>query len=145
MSSRSSRDEIQNLLARYCHHLDAGDAKALAELFTEDADLDVMGRQIHGRAAILDWFGQMGDAPALSIHLTSNFTVDVDGDVGSARSNWSTLRLGRSSRTWSVFAVGTYTDEFFRTESGWRFRSRVDAALGGFTFEEMIAAYLAAD
>jgi 3-phenylpropionate/cinnamic acid dioxygenase small subunit len=145
MSDAAARAEIRNLLARYCHHLDNGRADDLASLFAANAELEVMGTRVCGRDAIRTWFDQMGEAPALSVHLTTNTAIEVDGETATAMSNWFTLRLANASRTWHIFAVGTYEDEFAATPDGWRFTRRIDSVLGGFSLEETIAAYLAAD
>lgn len=143
--SHSADSEIRNLLALYCHHLDAGNADMLADLFATDAHLQVMSKVIEGRDAIRGWFEEMADAPALSIHHTTNTVLRIEGDRATADSNWITSRLGPSSRVWKIFAVGTYSDEFALTAEGWLFARRVDSVLGDFSFEETIRAYLAED
>ena len=46
---------IQDLLARYCHSIDASRADLCIGLFTDDAILDTPVGKAEGRAAILEW------------------------------------------------------------------------------------------
>ena len=48
-STSEDRDEIRDLFARYCVHMDAGEAAEWAALFTEDGVFDMGTGPIVGR------------------------------------------------------------------------------------------------
>jgi ketosteroid isomerase-like protein len=114
-STTEDRDEILQLLYRYNHAMDSGDAHGWADLFTEDAVFDAAGQVVSGREALVEFASSVGG----SRHVLANPVIDVAGDTATARAY---LFLFRGT---TVSIVGSYEDEVVRTPAGWRFAKRV--------------------
>lgn len=122
-AAAAAKDHIRELKARYCYATDALDADALVETFVPDGVLDV---EIYGTATghagireYIEWFA----AQPFEVrgHNVFNPVIELDGD--SAAGTWYYLVLyARSDGTLDV-GHGEYTDEFVRTDAGWKFAS----------------------
>ena len=127
-STSEDRDEIRDLFARYCVHMDAGEAAEWAALFTEDGVFDMGTGPIVGREALAVFAGSIGGSMH---HMVMNevidvgvdpvaWTLDSGGDAsersprwvvrrsirrssGVKRSSWSTARAGRVLRLRGVW------------------------------------------
>jgi hypothetical protein len=107
---------IANLLAEYCLALDRDEIDRCVALFTEGGSFEVYGRSFEGRDAIRK---MMVSAPG-GLHLGGPPLVeDVDGDRARVQQNllFVDRETGDSRRA-------LYTDEFRRTENGWRIHKR---------------------
>ena len=120
-STVEDRDEILQLLYRYNHTIDGGDANGWAETFTEDAVFDAAGNVLSGHDALRDFAASFKGRR----HVVANPLVEIDGDTATVRA----YAVVFSGTTPSV--VGLYEDELVRTHEGWRFAKRV------FTLESM--------
>ena len=126
----SDVEEITQLVAAYGPAVDAGDAEAVAGLFTEDGWYDVAGRRYEGRAALSAMV--RGDAHQSLLargvaHLMGLPRVTVDGDRAVAV-NHSTVYL--EGQVWRVAANRW---ELVRTPDGWRVATRTNRLLDGST------------
>ena len=114
------RAAIRDLLARYCHTFDTGDADGVADLFTEDGVFDpgVPGFEpVEGREVIR---GFVGTVPAGMVHhLTTDAAYDVDGDVATGIASFMAVAKG------AFVTVGRYHDDLVRVDGAWRIRRRV--------------------
>jgi len=99
---RRLRDElaIRDAFTHYHYFYDAGDADAIAELFTEDAVLVNPRGTYVGRAAIRDNYGFLVSRPGPVFHYATNVLVRLDDD---GRSAWLTSFL------WCGVAVASST------------------------------------
>jgi ketosteroid isomerase-like protein len=86
---------VRETLLDYAHCHDRGLSGELAELFTEDAVLDISGfgddldTSISGRVAILDMYAQLdarSDGPPPYKHVITNLRIEVDGEQAVASS-----------------------------------------------------------
>ena len=112
------RDAILQLLYRFNHAIDDGDAEAWADTFTEDGEFHAMGQVFSGREALLDWATSV---PAMR-RVTMNPVVDVEGDTAHVRA-YQMMNIAGSLPT-----IGVYDDVVVRTPDGWRFAKRVFTA-----------------
>ena len=80
-SQAEDRDEILQLLYRYNHAIDSGDAEGWADTFTEDGSLDAAGQLISGREALVEFASSVRGLR----HLVANPVVDISGDTGAVR------------------------------------------------------------
>ena len=80
---------VRATLLDYAHYHDRGLSSELAELFTEDAVLDISGfgdgldTSISGRKAIREMYAQIdarSDGPPPYKHAITNLRIEVDGD-----------------------------------------------------------------
>ena len=122
-SLAEDRVAIGDLLARYCHNFDSGNADGVAELFTEDGVFDpgVAGFEpVQGREIIREFVGSM---PAGMVHhVTTDAAYDVTGDVATGIASFIVVAKG------AFVTVGRYHDDLVRVDEAWRIRRRVAVA-----------------
>ncbi len=115
------------LVLDYAYYRDRPDADAVAELFTEDATLSVLGQQYVGREAIRARIRAGEDGP-LFRHLMSTIRIfpgDDDHATGVSYVTVYSAPAGALPRPVTAFAgVGEYHDKFVRTAAGWRIQQR---------------------
>ena len=109
------RDEIIQLLYRYNHAIDSGDAEGWADTWVDDGVFDTGGEPIAGRAALVDFANNVHGLR----HLAVNPLVDVDGDRARVRVYVVVFHGG------VVAVTGSAEDEVVRTPAGWRIAKRV--------------------
>jgi ketosteroid isomerase-like protein len=112
------RDDIAQLMYRYNHLIDSGDAKGWAETFTEDAVFEAAGNVMTGREALTDFASTVHGIR----HVVVNPWIEVEGDSARVRAYIFFLVNG------AVRGSGAYEDQVVRTPEGWRFAKRVFTA-----------------
>jgi uncharacterized protein (TIGR02246 family) len=114
------RASIRDLLARYCHYFDSGNADGVADLFTEDGMFDpgVPGfESVEGREVIRGFVGSM---PAGMVHhMTTDDVYDVDGDAATGIASFIVVAKG------AIVTTGRYHDDLVRVDGAWRILRRV--------------------
>lgn len=118
-STAEDRDEILQLLYRYNHAIDSGDADGWADTFTFDAVFEVGGQVIAGRDALIAFASNVRGLR----HVVVNPVVAIVGDAATVRA------YGLALQGTEISVVGSYEDDVTRTPAGWRFAKRV------FTFD----------
>jgi uncharacterized protein (TIGR02246 family) len=119
----SDKDEIRELLARYCFALDAERFDEMAALFTEDGVWETAFGTGTGRDGIVARAHSIasGERPR-RVHLTTNIVIDVTDDTAVARSTWM---LFQNSSTGPVISSGgAYADRLVKIGGQWLFRHR---------------------
>jgi hypothetical protein len=114
-STIEDRDSILQLMYRYNHAIDGGDADGWAATFTDDGALDAAGHVIAGRDELVSFAKGVHGMR----HVVVNPVVEVDGDTASVAA-YIVVYRGLTPTT-----IGTYADEVVRTPGGWRFQRRV--------------------
>lgn len=114
----------------YCHQIDLGDLDRLGDVFTEDAELELIGLAApldgtyRGRRAIIDDFyaraagppgGPPGSAKAMTGHLLTNMQIELDGDEAT------TLGYFFEIVDDDLVLIGTYQHRLRREPDRWRF------------------------
>ncbi len=132
---------IREVLERYMRYNDDGAADRIAELFDEDAVLQVIGHLFIGRAAIRELYrgererdpapwtdqGELLKQPA-SVHISSNPIIDVDGDGATSELDFLVVRRNEKGAVNTL--VGRYRDRLRRREDGsWVITSRVGVSV----------------
>jgi 3-phenylpropionate/cinnamic acid dioxygenase small subunit len=120
-------EEIVALVHRYAFLLDRGELDAVAALF-EHAELsstrtDRVRRGAAEARTIYDPVIIYDDGTPRTMHQLTNVTVDVDGDVATARSYFTVLQV--TSQGLHPILGGEYRDRFGRIEGRWQFTERV--------------------
>lgn len=112
---------IRQLNATYNRHADLADGKPYSNLFTEDAEFNIVGEGIYvGREQI----AARCNATTTAVHVTTEPELDINGDIAQQRVRMLTvLQDGNGARNEFV-ASGWYVDELKRTEEGWRYHRR---------------------
>jgi hypothetical protein len=128
----------ERLIMEYCRLVDFGEAAAVADLFTEDAQWRGTDLLLEGREEIRAWFVKReGIARRVSRHVFTNVMVDaVSPSEATSISYMINFRHDREEGDDSLPVVmeepkwlGDVRDSFRLTEAGWRFSSRtVEAA-----------------
>ena len=114
-STAEDRDEILQLMYRYNHAIDSGDAPGWAATFTADGVFDVAGQLRSGRDELIAFAASVHGLR----HTVANPVIDVTGDAATARAYFVVFQGT------GLAAIGTYQDEVVRTPDGWRFAKRV--------------------
>jgi 3-phenylpropionate/cinnamic acid dioxygenase small subunit len=122
-AAMSDKDEIRELLARYCFALDADRFEDMAALFTADGVWETAFGTGTGRAGIVAQARGLatGTRPR-RIHLTTNIVIDLDGDSATARSNWVVIQNSPSGP--SIGSGGGYVDRLLKVDGRWFFKHR---------------------
>lgn len=119
----TDKDEIRELLARYCFALDDGRYEEMALLFTPDGVWETAFGTGRGRAGIVAQAKSITTDPRpRRIHLTTNIVVDVDGDSATARSNW--MMFQNTPQGPAISSGGAYEDHLVKVDGTWFFRHR---------------------
>ncbi len=122
-----ARNQIRELVARYCFTVDARDVAGIAECFTRDGAMrsldgvmdatgrDAVVRQFHDRFAVL----------GPSNHFTHDHLIEFDSDdadraTGIVNSHAEVVRNGDA-----LLASLRYHDEYRREDGRWRFQLRL--------------------
>jgi uncharacterized protein (TIGR02246 family) len=121
-SAADEKDAIRELMARYCHALDACQFDEVASLFAEEGEWTTTYGSARGRAQIEALLTSVvpkpGGGPQRK-HYITNIIVTLAGDRASARSDYLVVR--ESERGLMPVMGGTYMDEFAKREGVWQF------------------------
>ena len=119
-------DDCRQLIMDYAWYRDHPDADAYAALFTEDAELSILGETFKGRDAIAQ---RLTAASGSTVHLMSTVRitkVDDDSATGVSYVTVYTAPPGPGPHTVSGYAaIGEYHDDFQKTDAGWQIKKRV--------------------
>lgn len=120
--STNERVDILNLVSRYNHSVDSGDADTRANTFTEDGiwDSETSGI-IRGREAIREHAHTRAPHSHTWKHWTSSPIIEGDGHSATIRQYMLLLGIEGSLRP---RMIGTYEDTLRREPDGWYFTYR---------------------
>jgi hypothetical protein len=116
-------EEIRQLIARYCHHVDSLQAKDVVGLFSSDAVLDIAGTKHVGAEAIEAFFEGLRGVYEVRpmLHHVTNVLIDVDSDNATSQSYILVVVPGDPI---AITMTGHYDDRFRRIDGQWRFTER---------------------
>ena len=117
------KDEIRELLARYCFALDADRFEDMAALFTPDGVWETAFGTGTGRAGIVAQARSIatGSRPR-RVHLTTNIVIELNGGTATARSNWALIQ--NSPQGPVIGSGGGYLDKLVKVDGTWFFQHR---------------------
>jgi hypothetical protein len=125
------------LVTAFHVHIDAFEHDKVINLFAEDAVwVHPMMGTLNGHAPMRAYLDAKSRKPA-AMHITTNILIEVIDDKHAKGSAYYTLYYDGEGRNPAPItgptAVGQYTDEFVRTDKGWRFSRRApkNAFTGG--------------
>jgi uncharacterized protein (TIGR02246 family) len=113
------RDAIRDLMARYNHYFDGGEADAWAALFTADGVLD-SGTPLEGTDALADFAKSFAAGGMKARHIVLNEVIEVDGDKATCKAYFF-LAAGTPP---SLAVSGAYNDELVRVDGQWKYVRR---------------------
>ena len=124
-------DHIRNLLAEYCHRIDAGDFDGVGEMFADGSLADEHGNELaRGAADVASFYASTtrrhDDGTPRTKHVVTNTVLEPahDGTV-VARSDYVVL-MATDGLALQPIITGGYVDTFAPTDdgAGWRFTER---------------------
>ena len=120
----SDRDQILNLIERYCWAADHQQWDEWLDCFAEDGAFDVRGRRVSGREALRAFIlEEVGESFTYVRHLVFNPSIELEGDSRARGRCYFEVR-GTNIRGTDFEALGSYEDEMVKTTGGWKFRLR---------------------
>ena len=116
-------------LDRYAECLDRRDWAGLADVFTEDVEIDwVSGSS--GLDAATTSIRSYLDGCGPSQHLLGNYRIELAGDHATSRHYCRVMHMGKGLQAGKTYESWIeYADELVRTDEGWRSRRRVCRAM----------------
>jgi 3-phenylpropionate/cinnamic acid dioxygenase small subunit len=120
----SDKDEIRELLARYCFALDAERFDEMAALFTTDGVWETAFGTGTGRDGIIAQARSIasGERPR-RVHLTTNIVIDIiEESVATVQSNW--VLFQNSDKGPMISSGGGYFDRLVKQGGQWLFQHR---------------------
>jgi len=111
--------ELQQLLSRYCHIVDAKAWDQLDQIFADDASVTVAG--VYPTSTGIEDLRALYARMNHPVAHTSSSVIVVDSGSATARlaSKWVTIRAD------GLTGTGVYEDVVVRTPEGWRISERV--------------------
>jgi uncharacterized protein (TIGR02246 family) len=115
--SAQDRVEMTQLVARYNHAADAGDAEAFADTFTPDGVFKKDGApEVVGRDALVAMV--RARVPGNARHWTLNLVIDGEGERATMLADFALLRENR------IELSGRYRNELVKLDGAWKFARR---------------------
>lgn len=125
MSILEDKDTIREVMAAYCHALDACLFAEVASLFAEDGIWTTDYGEAKGRAAIEQMLRAIvptkGEGPQRK-HYITNIIIKVSGDAACSISDYLVVR--ESGPDLIPVMGGTYKDQWVRQDRTWRFKRK---------------------
>ena len=118
------REEIRELIAKYCHGVDGRDEDLFMSIWSEDAKY-LIGAQFGdhiGIDAIREILHGLWGAFTEMHHWATNVVIELDGDTAKARVNADVT--GTDTKGRALMFAATYTDELRRIDGRWKFTVR---------------------
>lgn len=121
--SVADRLDIQELLARYNHAIDSGDAAGWAATFAAGGTFTSSGRTHTGTQALQAFAADFATRLPGSRHWNNNVVIEGDGDQATTRCYLQLLKTGGSEPA-TLVTTAKYEDSLRRVNGAWRFASR---------------------
>jgi len=129
----ASEREIEHLLYAYAECIDGGRLDELAALFAHgrispipDAPPDAIHEGSAAVRGMYDGVRIYGDGTPKTKHVTTNATIRVDDDAGTASSrSHYTVTQATDDLPLQIIITGHYDDTFHRIDGRWWFDTRV--------------------
>lgn len=121
----SAKEQIRDVLYRYCRAVDRGDAALMKSCYHPE------GRDDHGFFSgpghdFADYVMPILAQLECSIHSLSNPLIDIDGERAYVETQWSVIhRLRRNGKLTDIWDQGRYLDEFEHRDGQWKILNRV--------------------
>jgi SnoaL-like protein len=117
-----ARNELSDLVARYCHLIDGRDFAGASELFDEDASFTVPDERTTGRDAVRAFLQTQLERYEFTYHYVHSQVIDaIEGDRAHGVVD---AHAEHGEDGTCVLAGIRYVDAYRRAASGWRFQER---------------------
>ena len=125
MSVLEDKDAIREVMAAYCHALDAGRFADVAGLFADDGIWTTDYGEAKGPGAIEQMLRSIvpvkGEGPQRK-HYITNIIIKVNNDSAQSISDYLVVR--EAGPDLIPVMGGTYKDEWVREDGTWRFKRK---------------------
>jgi len=125
MSVLEDKDAIREIMAAYCHALDAGRFADVASLFADDGVWTTDYGEAKGRDAIEEMLRSIvpvkGEGPQRK-HYITNIIIKLDGDSAESVADYLVVR--ESGPDLIPVMGGTYKDRWVRQDGTWHFKRK---------------------
>ena len=122
-SVADEKDAIREVMARYCHSLDACDFAQVASLFAEDGEWTTTYGSARGRAQIeallTGVVPKPGEGPQRKHYITNIIIKFDDAGRANVRSDYLVIREAEGGLI--PVMGGTYVDTFVKRDGAWLF------------------------
>jgi hypothetical protein len=120
------KQEIHDLLMRYCRGVDRGDADLIRSVYHPGA-IDDHGDMILNAAEIPELFVKLSArSPFGGMHFIGNVLIEVDGDTAYAESYFMAIKdIARETKRFIRIRAGRYVDRLERRQGVWGIVERV--------------------
>ncbi len=120
------KQEIHDLLMRYCRGVDRGDAELIRSVYHADG-IDDHGDMILKAAEIPELFVKLSArSPFGGMHFIGNVLIEVDGDIAFAESYFMAIKdIAREAKRFIRIRAGRYVDKLERRLGRWGIVERV--------------------
>jgi ketosteroid isomerase-like protein len=117
-------EAIRCLTERYSAAANRLDAKGMAAVYEENAELVALGNRFTGRLTIEKVFAETMCMIEVMNQICSGGVINVAGDLATA--HWSVAEFSKRHQADKLeIFIGDYQDELSLTAEGWRFTKRV--------------------
>lgn len=119
------KQDIHEVLSRYCRGLDRGDAEMVAATFHPDAVHNHSG-SVEPAAELVEGLRKPARKVLRSVsHMISNVLVDLQGDTALSECYFLAChRIDFDGADWTWIVGGRYLDRLERRAGGWRISER---------------------
>ena len=120
------KQEIHDLLMRYCRGVDRGDRDLIAGVYYPDA-VDDHGDFVVDGEHVADLFVRLVNrSPKGGMHFIGNQLIEVEGDTAFAESYFLAIKdIDRDGRAHTRVRAGRYVDRLERRDGRWAIAERV--------------------
>jgi 3-phenylpropionate/cinnamic acid dioxygenase small subunit len=126
----TAEESIRRTLALYCQLCDDGRFDEWAELYTDDAELHVMGSVYRGRADIRAFIEKGQPPERRGKHVCANSVIDLDDRGATATAVTDYVFVARTGAGLAITSTGRYHDRLVADDGRWRFSRREIVFLG---------------
>jgi len=120
----TNREEIRDLVHRYCWAVDRGTLVEVMALFDDPCNLVLVpGKRYAGRATVQKWYdGYLQNRMAVLRHLIHNQVITIAGEAATSKSYFDAVGELNGE---SIVVAGFYEDTLRRVEESWKFTEKV--------------------
>ena len=120
-----TRDHIEALVHRYSDAVVHRDESRWSATWSADARWDLgRGRQVEGRAGIVDLWRSALDGLEAVVQTVANGSAELDHDAGVGTGRWYFHEALRRSDGTNELLIAHYDDRYVRVDDEWLFSAR---------------------
>jgi ketosteroid isomerase-like protein len=122
----ADKQEIHDVLMRYCRGVDRGDAELIASSFHPDAVSDLGSGPVSARESAPGIAEGLTKRGVTAMHFIGNVLIEVEGDVAYSEAYLiSYLAITKEGQAYTRARGGRYVDRFERRDGEWKIALRV--------------------